>query len=664
MMTPSSTDIRRYVLATAGHVDHGKSALVRALTGTDPDRLPEEKARGITIDLGFAHFALPSPAGVVPAGQYHVGVVDVPGHEDFVRNMVAGVGSVDAVLLVVAADDGWMPQTEEHLQILSYLDVKTGVVALTKADLASDEGAAVAAVRERLRGTPLERAAIVPTSVTTGVGLERLREEIARALSAAVPAADIGKPRLPVDRVFTLKGIGTVVTGTLTGGSIARGQSVVVQPGAGRARVRSVHVHNREVESAAPGSRVALNLPDLAPFNERGSRPAGGVRRGDVVTIEPLGGPGTNLYAVLTRSARAVRVGERPPGLAHGARVRVHHGATDVAARVRFVDVSIGELVVGGSVLVHLALEEPVMAFVGDRFVVRDWTQRHTLAGGIVLDADAPARPRRSCIGHLGPRAGAPRDAAVLLATEMPRVRVAGRGTLLAKSCVGGDAVTAAVEAARAAGAVVVVGEWVVEAGLWKDVLSAAAAAVDGHHAAHPEQSGLPLAALHAAMDLRLRRVPPDGAAALREAVVESMCRDGFCRALGAIRRATHRPALPPRLAAAGEELRRRLAECRLDAATRTDLGRTDAAQQALRFLIASGEAVELPGDLVLSADAYGGAVEEVRRHLRARGPSTVSQLKTALSSSRRVVVPLLERMDRDGVTRRTGDLRALREPG
>src|SRR6187455_2987947 len=204
-----------YIVATAGHVDHGKSALIKALTGTDPDRLPEEKARGITIDLGFAHLELPSPASPAPL---HVGIVDVPGHEDFVKNMVAGVGSVDLALLMVAADDGWMPQTEEHLQILTYAGVRRAVVALTKADLAEDEAGSIADVRRRLEDTVFAEAPIVPTSVLTGHGLDALKATLAKQLSEVSVSRDIGKPRLAVDRVFTLPGAGTVVTGTLAGG--------------------------------------------------------------------------------------------------------------------------------------------------------------------------------------------------------------------------------------------------------------------------------------------------------------------------------------------------------------------------------------------------------------------------------------------------------------
>ncbi|MEK7675715.1 MAG: GTP-binding protein, partial [Verrucomicrobiota bacterium] len=231
---------KHFILATAGHVDHGKSALVKALTGIDPDRLPEEKARGITIDLGFAHLEVPAPPTFnAQPSTFRLGIVDVPGHEDFVKNMVAGVGSIDLALFVVAADDGWMPQTEEHLQILTYLGVTRAVVALTKIDLAeADEEGAEAGVREKLQGSPFAGAPIVRTSVIRGRGCGELVSKIAQVLADAPPPQDLGKPRLPVDRVFTLRGIGTVVTGTLTGGAFRRGQAVVIQPEGKTTRLR------------------------------------------------------------------------------------------------------------------------------------------------------------------------------------------------------------------------------------------------------------------------------------------------------------------------------------------------------------------------------------------------------------------------------------------
>ncbi|MGH8100123.1 MAG: selenocysteine-specific translation elongation factor, partial [Chthoniobacterales bacterium] len=254
---------KHFIIATAGHVDHGKSALVKALTGTDPDRLPEEKARQITIDLGFAELNLP--------GGIHAGIVDVPGHEDFVRNMIAGIGSIDLALFVVAADDGWMPQSEEHLQILTHLGVRRAIIALTKTDLKAID---IEVIRNRLIDTPFAQSPIIRTSVRTGEGLEDLKSAFAGEFASMQPPRDYGKPRLFIDRVFSLRGIGTVVTGTLTGAELRRGQKIVIQPGNRKTRVRSIQSHRRELESAQPGMRTAINLPDVDVEQ---------INRGDVV---------------------------------------------------------------------------------------------------------------------------------------------------------------------------------------------------------------------------------------------------------------------------------------------------------------------------------------------------------------------------------------------
>ena len=251
---------KHFILATAGHVDHGKSALVKALTGIDPDRLPEEKARQITIELGFAHLQLSAPASTLnpQLSTLSIGIVDVPGHEDFVRNMIAGVGSIDLALLVVAADDGWMPQTEEHLQILTYLGVRRAVIALTKSDLGKIDNVRTQ-IRKQLRDTAFAHSRIIPTSVRTSEGTKNLRDALAAELSTLQPQRDLGKPRLFIDRAFTLHGIGTVVTGTLSNGQLRRGQSVVVQPQNFEARIRSIQSHGFELESAHPGMRTAIN---------------------------------------------------------------------------------------------------------------------------------------------------------------------------------------------------------------------------------------------------------------------------------------------------------------------------------------------------------------------------------------------------------------------
>src|SRR5438094_2766060 len=418
---------RHFIIATAGHVDHGKSALVKALTGTDPDRLPEEKKRQITIELGFAELNLTAPNGET----IHAGVIDVPGHEDFVRNMIAGVGSIDLALFVVAADDGWMPQTEEHLQILTYLGVSRAVIALTKSDLGGIDSA-TKQIRIQLRGTRFAESPIVPTSIRTGQGIENLKSAIASELAAMHPQRDFGKPRLFVDRAFTLRGIGTVVTGTLSGGSIRRSQDVVVQPRNVSARVRSIQNHGRDVEIAQPGMRTAMNLPDVSIGEKE-------MQRGDLITVQGLGNPNAIINVLIERSPRLKRNSAAARPIKDGSSVQVHFGTSRSAAKITLFDG--GALAVGQSAIARLRLDSPIFAFVGDRFVLRDSSEQNTVAGGTVLDPDAdPANFRSAAhIGLLRERVTAPNNIDVCVRSQLKRDAFAESKTLLIKSNFGAD---------------------------------------------------------------------------------------------------------------------------------------------------------------------------------------------------------------------------------
>lgn len=652
--------VRHYILATAGHVDHGKSALVKALTGTDPDRLPEEKARGITIDLGFAQLDLPAsppsgseaPAGAQPSA-FSVGIVDVPGHEDFVKNMVAGVGSIDLALFIVAADDGWMPQSEEHLQILTYLGVTRAVVALTKADLVEGrEAERVAAVRQALANSPFAAAPTVPTSVVTGRGLDELKSALAGVLAETPPPRELGKPRLPVDRVFTLKGIGTVVTGTLSGGTLQRGQGLVLQPAGQTTRVRSLQNHNADVETSGPGTRTAVNLPDVEPRSE--TQPQG-VARGDVLTVAELGEATITADVMLEKSARLA--GSQIPAarpLKDRTRVRVHHGSANVPAAV-FVHGG-AELAPGGRASAQLRFETPVFLLAGDRFIVRDWSEQATLAGGLVLDADGDRKhwqiPAQKAL--LDARAAAPDDPAVWVLTALARDGAARRDALLRRTRFRADEIAAALTALAAEKRLVLTAELAADCAAWQAWLAQAATAIDAAHRAHPEWVGLPFAELRSILEAETR-VP-----GVFEALVSELDRSGFVVTGTAIRRATHRPALPPRLQAAGDWLRQTLQAKPLEPPSRKELTADRTAQEALKFLIATGEAVEIGPDQVLSAEAYTQAVEAIRAHLRRHGQATMSDLRQVVGTTRRIIVPLCEKLDREGLTRREGDWRRL----
>ena len=635
--------MKHFIVATAGHVDHGKSALVRALTGTDPDRLPEEKARGITIDLGFAQLSLPGLS---------LGIVDVPGHEDFVKNMVAGVGAVDVALFVVAADDGWMPQTEEHLEILAYLGVRRAVVALTKIDLATDEPAIVAAVRARLRPSPFEDAPIVPTSVVTQRGLDELKNALAGVLADAPTPPDIGKPRLPVDRVFSLRGIGTVVTGTLTGGGLARGQPVVVLPSGRAGHVRSVQNHGHEVAAALPGTRTALNVPDFAATGDAA------LTRGEVVTLPEFAQvPCSTLDVLLTRSAwgSAPARSALHPKFRDGTTVRVHHGSAHWAARVSLL--ARGSVPTGGQAIARLRCERPVFAFAGDRFIVRDGSGRATLAGGVILDPDAPPRVFRRAGQRrfLERLAAAPFDPTVAIGALVERDHAVLRASLLRKS----NFATAEIEAATlrliSTETALPAGAFLVDAAWWQTQRQRATDLIDAAHREHPERIGPTLGELRAALGRGLLH------AELFDVLVANLVAKGeFVRVQTALRRVSHRPRLPANLQAAGDRLRAVLAAKPFEPPSRQELAPDGTSRQALRFLFDTGEALELGPDLVLLEESFRRMKTIVVRAIRAAGPATTSDLRQILGTTRRVLIPFLEHLDREGITRREGDRRAL----
>jgi selenocysteine-specific elongation factor len=639
---------QNFILATAGHVDHGKSSLVKALTGIDPDRLPEEKARGITIDLGFAHLDLETTINGQPR-IFHLGLVDVPGHEDFVKNMVAGVGSIDLALVIVAADDGWMPQTEEHLQILTYLGLTRAVVALTKIDLSQDEAAMVDSIRKKLQGSSIADAEIIPTSVVTGRGLSDLKQALIRKLLKTPNPANIGKPRLSVDRVFTLRGIGTVVTGTLTGGELRRGQSVIVQPTGKEAKIRTVQSHNTQVEVSAPGTRTALNLPDLqADAN---------IRRGDVVTLPQSGHATTTWDVVLEKTARTESAKSTPARpLKSGSLVRLHIGSANIPVHILLFETK--ALGPGERALAQIRFESPVFAFVGDRFILRDWAEQSTLAGGTVLNVNAQRRHSQTAEyrGLLQIRAQAPTNPTAFIASELLRDHAVKSETRLAQSRFSKLDIDQAVRQLIADKKAILVDNLLADANWWSALRQTAEKAIDDAHSAHPDQPGLPLNDLRAQLQDRLP------APELFDPFVRDLCQNGFTQQGVTIRRATHRLALPSHLEAAAKKVRQTLAAKPLDPPSRKEIAPDATTQQALRFLLQTGEAIALSEEIVLLAQAIKTATDVTTKFLQTHGSGSASDLRQALATSRRVVIPLLEYLDKQGLTRREGDKRVLKK--
>lgn len=636
-------DHLNYIIATAGHIDHGKSTLIEALTGTDPDRLPEEKARGMTIDLGFAHLELPCPD--CPDTTFTLGIIDVPGHADFVKNMVAGVGSIDVAMFVVAADDGWMPQSEEHLQILSYLGVKNAVVALTKSDAVDDIDFSAASVAEALEGSRFEGAPIIPVCAIMGEGLEQLRTALAAVINETPAPLDTGKPRLAVDRVFSPQGVGTVVTGTMTGGRLEKGQKVTIEPQGITAKLRGIQSHRHDADHTLPGIRAALNLPDVGI---RKGKIRDGVRRGDVITAINNTTNSRRIHVLLERSGRPSGAGP----IQHAQRVRFHHGSGNIAARILFFENR--ELNDGQQAIAEIRLDTPGFAFAGDRFVLRDWSKRFTLAGGTILDPSPPQRSYRTKAQEkfLNTRASAPPSAKLYIESLLRRDLAIPAEELLIQS----DFSPAETQKALADCRHIVLGDWLLDADWWTDVSGIAAARIETIHEKHPELPGLDLNTLRSFMKKRL----PD--ARLFDALINGLTEAGFVRAGNLIRSARHIPQLPSHLRASEERICAALNANPLEPPNPKELAKTDNEITALQFLIETGKAIQLDEKAILLDRHYQSALNSIRAHIAKNGPSTAAELRQALGTTRRILIPLLERLDREGITIRQGDLRALKQ--
>jgi selenocysteine-specific elongation factor len=622
---PAGAEVPLHVIATAGHVDHGKSSLIVRLTGIDPDRLAEEKRRGLTIDLGYAWCTLPSGR--------EIGFVDVPGHERFVRTMLAGVGPVRLVLFVVAADEGWRPQSEEHLAIVDVLGVDGAVVALTKRDLVDDERLAGAAddVIERLRGTAIEGAQVVSCSATTGEGLADLQRAL-DAMVAAAPAPEVDdRPRVFIDRVFTIRGAGTVVTGTLTGGALTVGEEVELLPNGRRARIRSLQTHKRTIEVARPVSRVAANLAGTDRDD---------LVRGDVLTLPGRWRP----TGVIEARLRPVRGLERAL-TARGA-FRLHAGSAERGARLRLYGALDAE---PAGVFARIRLSAPLVLDVGDRFVLREAGRRQTVAGGVVLDVDPPPRPGRTPEERLRPRETATRS-------ELAELLVRERGAVRAV-----DVERSSGRAPVATGDVVRCGTWWVAARLLDAVGDRVGADLERHHAEHPlapgrETSEVRRTAMEAAAGAGGQK-DPDLADALLAALVERgrIARDG-----STLRLPTHRPSLAGRETDV-ERLISVVASAEPTPPTVRELLAGGIDREILDAAVRADLLVAVSPEIVLTP----ALVERALALVRAAGPAglTVSALRERLGTSRKYAVPLVEHLDERRLTRRVGDVRVARDP-
>ena len=634
-----------YVIATAGHVDHGKSTLVRALTGINPDRLREEQEREMTIDLGFAWLTLPN--GEV------TGIVDVPGHIDFIENMLAGVGGVDAALLVIAADEGAMPQTREHLAILNLLRVPRAVVALTKADMAPDAEwleLVSSDVRNLLAGSQLADAPIVPVSARTGAGLPQLVATLQQTLqdtrvlreSGALGKRDIGRPRLPVDRVFTMQGFGTVVTGTLLDGAFAIGDDVEIMPQGSLARVRGLQSHGQKLEQAQPGSRVAINLAGVTVEQ---------VTRGSVITRPGLLRPTTLLDVRLdVLAAPFLRT-----ALKHNTEVKFFCGAAEVVAQARLLTTN--ELAPGESGWAQLELSAPAAVVNGDRFIIRLPSPSVTVGGGVVVDAHPTLRYRR----HAGSV-----DEAVLLRLDallqgtpaqrlekaLLRLGFCGGAELRAQAGLSDDEFVVALSELIASGSAMQIEDALAPATLWQDKLAQLTRLMAEYHAAQPLAQGLPRESARSKLGL----APRVFGLLVRHAVsVGALVDDGE-----SVRLPTYSVRFNSQQQAAVDAL---LAQIRAQPFATPSVKDcralvTDAVYEAL---LRQKQLAQVNADVVFLRETYEVAVQRVRELIQTHGQITAAQVRDEFGTTRKYALGLLEHLDAIGVTRRVGDARVLR---
>lgn len=622
------------VIGLAGHVDHGKSTLVAALTGMQADRLREEQRREMTIDLGFTWLELPSG--------HTVSLIDVPGHERFIKNMLAGVGGIDAALLVVAADEGVMPQTREHLHILDLLEIEHGLVVLSKRDLVDEEWLALVEedLRAALEETALATVPIVAVSARTGAGIDELRQALdALLLGLPARARSGGVPRLPIDRVFTVGGFGTVVTGTLLDGSIQVGQEVELLPRGLLARIRGLQTRHAKAEQALPGTRTAVNLAGVAVED---------IRRGDLLTLPGAIRPTTLLDLHL-------RLVHDAPPLTHNTPLEVFAGAAEVPCHAALLDREV--LQPGDSGWVQLRLQEPIAVVRGDRCIVRIPSPSRTIGGGRVVDAHPPRhrRFRPDVLKTLDTVAqGTPADlVAQALVTGGPHTVAA----LTKASSLQAEATAAAVAELVREGRAVLFGDenaitattLIIGAAAWDALTQTMTTTLGGFHAAHPLRPGMARESLRQKLGLTNAR--------LFQLVLDRAAAAGVLVATPTL---AHLPGFTPTLSPAEQ---RQVASILEAFAAMPFSPPPRASWEALHpdllaLLLESGRLVRVSPDVVFASDAYTKLVEWTQDTLNTRGEVTVADLRDAFQTSRKYALAFLEHLDERKLTRRAGEVR------
>lgn len=615
-----------FVVGTAGHVDHGKSTLIQALTGIDPDRLREEKSRGMTIELGFAWLELPSGA--------EISIVDVPGHERFIKNMLMGSGGVDVALLIVAADEGVMPQTREHMSILDLLGIETGIVVMTKKDLVDQDWLDLVTldVQEALEGTLLEHAEVVAVSAENGEGLHELRSTLDKLISDLPSHKSTGNPRLPVDRSFTITGFGAVVTGTLADGSLKTGQEVEILPSGRRARIRSLQVHEESVEQVGPGTRLAVNLSGIDHSD---------IQRGDLVTSVDWLESSTAFDATF----RVIPDAPRP--VRHNHRVTLFTGTRETPATIRVLQGD--QIMPGASGWVQIRTQEKVPVVRGDSLVVRD--TENTLGGGQVLEPKAPRRKRNDSETIKVLETIASGSSEDVLCNALVGIEPVTLAQLSGATGTNISEVETAVETLEAEGRIKRLGEdssYIISTGGWQSTGEIATSTLTAFHRSYPLRQGMPLQDFRGQLKLK---------SAAFAAVSSSLISEGLISTNKAtVKIPSHEPTLSPDQETEAADFLKLIATDRYSPSTERPIG-----IEILQYLSERGDVVRISGDIVYPADAY----EEMEAKIIASGADgaeiSITSVREMFGTSRKYTLAVLEHMDSKGLTRRTGDSRFAR---
>ena len=629
------------VIGTAGHVDHGKSTLIEALTGTHPDRLKEEQAREMTIELGFGWLTLPN-------GE-EVGIVDVPGHRDFIENMLSGISGIDAALLVIAADEGVMPQTKEHLAILDLLQIPAGLIVVTKTDLASDSGwldLLEADIRSSVSDTVFKDAPIVRVSARTNMGLKELITNLQTLLENKPARLDLNRPRLPIDRVFSMSGFGTVVTGTLSDGHLSIGDEVEILPSGQKGRVRGLQTHKKKEETAIPGSRTAVNISGVDTEL---------VRRGEVV-VHP------NQYQSTRRiDARFRLLNDIEIPMKHGDEVKFFVGASETMATLRLLGIE--ELKAGEEGWIQLELRDPLVTVRGDRYILRRPSPSETLGGGVVIDHQPKGRHKRfdeAVLKSLESLAqGSPAD--VLLEAALA-LNTAPLKEIVTKSRLDASTAEAALKEVLENGQLLLLEDGKAEIKSdalaitlphWNDLRGRVENTLDTFHKQYSLRRGIPREELKS----RLKLTPRIFNAVIKKLVESNTLKD----ARGAVSRLGHEIKFDTSQQVKVQEMMRKFAKSPYATPSVKEC-QAEVGEEIVSALIEMGELVAVSPDVIFRKQDYDGMVEKIKIAIQQKERITLGEVRDMLDTTRKYVQALLEHLDAIGVTMRDGDARKLRK--